>query len=161
MAFTVENGTNVADANSLVSVAEADAYHLDRGNAEWAGTDAVKQSALIKATDYITQNYDGRWTGEVVSDTQSLAWPRKCTVVASNVVPALVKHAVCLLALEALTADLNPVLERGGAIKREKVDVIETEYMDGAPVGTVRPAVDGLLKKYLRGPSINRRVVRV
>ena len=53
MAFVTEDGTGLAEANSYVSVAEADAYHADRGNAAWIGEDSAKQSALIKATDYL------------------------------------------------------------------------------------------------------------
>lgn len=162
MTFTVEDGSGVTDANSYLSIAGADAFHSDRGNAAWTGTDAVKQVALIKATDYITQTFDGRWAGCMVAEDQSLAWPRAgVDYVDNDVIPKALKQAVAILALEALSDDLNPNLERGNAIKREKVDVIETEYYDWAPSTTVRPAINGLLSRYLTGSGINASVVRV
>lgn len=140
MAFVVETGTGLPDANSYVSVAEATAYHSDRGNAAWAGDEAAMQGALVRATDYLEQNYGSRWKGCRLTDTQALEWPR--TVVAG--IPRAVKQAVCLLALESIAGtDLNPT--QGRAIKREKVDVLETEYMDDAAPGATRPAIDGLL----------------
>lgn len=163
MAFTVEDGSIVSGANSYLSVADADTYHSDRGNADWAAaTTGAKQSALIRATDYIEQKYSERFKGDYASDDQELSWPRYglCEV-ESDVIPKELKNAVAILALEALSDDLNPTLDRGGAIKREKVDVLETEYFDWAPGATVRPAIDGLLRKYMTGSSMCVPVVRV
>jgi hypothetical protein len=164
MAFVPETGDIVPNANSYVTVAEADSFHADRGNTAWAATDtSMKQAALIKATDYIEQKYDGKWKGEPVVPHQSLSWPREnVPTVSSDEIPAKLKQAVCILALEAITEDLNPTLARGGLVKREKVDVIEVEYMDGASGQTTRPAIDGLLRGLLSLSSgINRKVVRV
>lgn len=164
MAFTVETGSIVAGANSYVSVADADTYHADRGNAGWTGDNAVKQAALVKATDYIEQQYAELWKGQLVDEQQPLSWPRAgVSAIAEDEIPTKLKQAVCILALEALAADLNPALARGGAVKREKVDVIEVEYMDGASARTVRPAVDGLLRGLLSvsGSGINGKAVRV
>ncbi len=156
MAFTVEDGTGVDGANSYVTVAEADTYHSDRANAAWTGEDAAKQAALIKATDYIEQNYQGRWLGTEDSTTQPLSFPR---TIDSGVIPDRLKQAVCVLALESLSNELNPVLDR--AVKREKVDVIEVEYMDNAKAGKSRPAIDGLLRPFIGGSVYNARSVRV
>ena len=162
MAFTVEDGSIVSGANSYLSVADADTYHSDRGNAAWTGTTAVKQAALIKATDYIEQKYAGRWQGSYTDDDQELEWPRSGLCYPDeDVIPKELKNAVAILALEALSDDLNPALDRGGAIKREKVDVIETEYMSWAPSVTARPAVDGLLRRFMAGSAINVPLVRV
>lgn len=163
MAFVVETGEIVAGANSFVSLAEANDFNTDRGNAGWTGTDQVKQAALVRATDYIEQKYDGKWLGEPVYPHQSLSWPRENVPgVASDEIPVKLKQAVCTLALEALTTDLNPALARGGLVKREKVDVIEVEYMDGAGGQTKRPAIDGMLRSLLSlSSAINLKVVRV
>lgn len=160
MGFTVETGSIVAGANSYVSVASADAYHTDRGNTAWTGADSVKQAALIKATDYIEQNYDGRWKGYKVRQDQPLAWPRSEVLVDRyyldhEKIPAALTKAVCELALKSLSSELNPDLERGGAVKREKIDVIEVEYMEGASGRTVRPVIDGYLKGLIAcGPNM-------
>jgi hypothetical protein len=163
MAFTVEDGSGVTGANSYVTVAEAATYHLDRGNAAWAGaaSDTVRQGALVRATDYIEQTYGDDWKGEPVATDQALSWPR-CGLcgVDTDEIPDRLKQAVCLLALEALSADLNPVLDR--AIKRERVEgAVETEFMDSAKPGKARPAISGLLCPYLFGSALNGRVVRV
>jgi hypothetical protein len=169
MALTVEDGSGVDGANSYLAVADADTYHLDRGNTDWAAaTTAAKQTALIRATDYIEQEYGERWKGCQVASDQALAWPRYDVpngatgyYLPSDELPQALLNATAILALEALAADLNPNLDRGGMVKRERVDVLETEYMDSAPPWTSRPAVDGLLQKYLTGSSINRQTVRV
>jgi hypothetical protein len=162
----VEDGTVVDNANSYVTVAAANAYHSDRGNAAWTGTDAVKEAALIKATDYIEQKYNQRWIGYLTEVNQPLSWPRAIRQpntlyndYLTGVVPEKLKQAVCILALEALSSDLNPVQDR--AVKREKVDVIEVEYMDNALSGKSRPAVDGLLREYLTGSRYNAPIMRV
>ena len=156
MAFTVEDGSIVDGANSYVDLAYADSFHTDRANAAWVGEDSVKEAALIKATDYIEQVYQGRWLGDVDAVAQSLSFPRTTD---SGVIPDRLKQAVCVLALEALVSDLNPVQDR--AVKREKIDVIEVEYMDNAKAGKARPAIDGLLRPYLAGSVYNARTVRV
>lgn len=163
MAFVPETGEIVPNANSYVSLAEANSFHSDRNSVNWVGTDSVKESSLIRATDYIEQTYGHKWRGEPVMPHQSLSWPRENVPnVSSDEIPVKLKQAVCVLALEALTTDLNPALARGGLVKREKVDVIEVEYMDGAGGLTKRPAIDGLLRGLLSFSSaINRKVVRV
>jgi hypothetical protein len=162
MAFVVEDGSIVANANSFVSVAEANAYHTDRGNSVWTGDDAVKQAALIKATDFIQQKYGCQWKGYKVDPIrQPLDWPRAgIDYVDYQTIPEKLKNAVCELALEALSEELNPSLERGGAVKREKVDVVEVEYMDSASSTTKRPAIDGMLREYLSRSGFNIPVVR-
>jgi hypothetical protein len=160
MGFVVEDGTGTNPlANSYVSLAEANAYHTDRNNAAWTGTDAVKEAALVRATDYLDQTYAGRWKGEPLTDTQALAWPREV-----EGIPEKLKQACCLLALETIGgASLNPT--QGQTVKREKVDVIEVEYMtgqEGGRTGTRRPAIDQLLYGLITGGSaLNAKVVRV
>lgn len=163
MAFTVETGEIVPNANAYVTLVEANDFHTDRGNTGWNGTDAVKQAAIIKATDYIEQTYPEMWLGELVEVTQPLSWPRSGVEnIDEDVIPERLKQAVCILALEALTTDLNPALARGGKVKREKVDVIEVEYMDGASGKTLRPAIQGLLRPLIHFSSkYNIKVVRV
>lgn len=158
--FTVEDGSIVAGANSLVDVAYADAYHSDRGNLSWDGSTEVKQAALINATDYIFQKYSFR--GRVVEADQSLYWPRACVpYVEYNIIPDRLKQAICILALEALTGVLNPSVSPTGQVKSKKVDVIEVEYFAASSTNIKRPAIDGLLRPYLAGGAINAPVVRV
>lgn len=160
MAVTV--GTDV-----YVSVADADTYWSNRNNSTWsAALTADKEKALREATQYI----DGAFTfiGVLTDDDQPLAWPRSSALVQSgnfknklygvNEIPARLKDANAEMALEALSARLKPVQERGGLIKREQVDVVEVEYMDFAPSGKAFDFVAMILKPL----TINKnRLVRV
>lgn len=169
MAFTVEDGTGVAGANSYSSVADADTFHSDRGNTLWTGSQSVKEQALVKATDYLEQKYREVWKGVRNNPDQALEWPRYNVpssipgwFMANNEIPAELKQATALLALDYIVnGDLNPNLYRGGLTRREKIDVIDIEYAPGAPGGTVRPSIDGLLRRFVRYTGLNVPVNRV
>jgi len=66
----VENGTGIVSANSLVSLVFADQYFLERANAAWTGTDAVKTVALIKGTDYFEKRFGHRLAGSILYPEQ-------------------------------------------------------------------------------------------
>ena len=114
MAFIVEDGTVVADANSLTAVAFADAFFSDRREARWIGDGGPKEAALIRATDWFEQSHGTNIKGDRTVSTQVLSFPRKNLflhgfLLASTVVPDLVQQAVCLYALRALArADIAP-----------------------------------------------------
>jgi len=157
MAFTVEDGTGVADANAYITVAFADDHHSDRGNAVWTGLDSVKQVAIVKATDYVDKRFGPKFRGFKESKSQGLEWPRLSAFDNDDYlfnglddVPRQLKKAVAEYALIALQIDLLPLPARPFAVldpatgtvsggttgqvlkKRERVDVIEeeTEYSD-------------------------------
>lgn len=79
MAFTflVEDGTGLAASNSYVSESDADDYHDGRGHTDWdALTTAVKEAALVRATDYIDKRFGRRFRGSKSTKDQALEWPR-------------------------------------------------------------------------------------
>ncbi len=80
MAFTVEDGTVVADANAYMAVAEYRTHHTDRGKAaldsDTGQGDAAVQAAIILATDYIDKRFGRRFKGYRRNNSQSLEWPR-------------------------------------------------------------------------------------
>lgn len=77
MAFTVEDGSGVADANAYVDTTYADEYHSDRGNAAWAALDpAEKETAIVRATDYVDQRFGTVFRGRRLMKQQGLEWPR-------------------------------------------------------------------------------------
>lgn len=127
----VEDGTGVANAESLASVAFCDTYHADRGNAAWgAFTLQVKEQQLRKATDYAVAVYNNAWSGLPVASGQSLPFPR--IVDSLNVgVPLSIKQAIAELALIAKTTPLMPNVTRGK--KRVKIGPIDIEYDGSAP----------------------------
>lgn len=110
-----DSGT-VANANSYIDVAYFRAYHADRGNDVTAYSDTLIGQALIRGRDYQDQRfkYVGfRFRG--VND-QSTEWPRYNAYGRDDLlivgVPREVKEAQAEYALRALTAALNPDIER-------------------------------------------------
>lgn len=165
MTIIVEDGTGRPDAESYVSVEGANSYHLNRGNAAWAGlaSDTVREQMLRRATDYMEQAYAGQWKGDRATDTQALSWPRSGVVVhgysvASDVVPLAVQRACAELALRAISGDLSPDLS--AQVKQETVGQISVTYADGARQQVKFQAVDGLLSGLLCGPAAAIKVVR-
>lgn len=134
MAFVVEDGSAKADANSYASIAEADSYFADRGNTSWTGADAVKQAALVKATDYIEGRFGQRFIGAKKTITQALAWPRTGAAdFAYTAIPVGLRRACCEYAVRALSAELAPDLKVDASgltvvATKKKVGPIETDY---------------------------------
>lgn len=155
MSLTIETGGIIPGANSYVSAADATTYHAARGNTAWTGTDAVKEAALLKAAAYLDGHYCNRFKGSKYQPLeQTMQWPRIGVFIDGHLldaytIPQRLKDAQCELALIALSADLAPSISAG--IKREKLDVIETEYFAGAPAGTtIYTAVNNLLADLLK-----------
>lgn len=163
MALVVEDGTGKADAESYISVADANARATAFGTTAWTGTDAAKEAALRRATAHMEQSYRERWKGTRLLRAQALSWPRYGVevdgyTVDSNIVPADVANACADLAVRALTETLNADLERG--VVREKVGPIETEYDRYSPQSKRYQAVDMALRPYLKGGGANAVLVR-
>jgi Putative DnaT-like ssDNA binding protein len=146
MALVIEDGSLVAGANAYVTVAEVRAFAGARAStvpAVGAPGDAEIEAAVIAATDYLEALRD-RYKGTKVDGDQSLQFPRNNVYldgfpVLATVIPALLKAAQCQLAIEvAAGLDLQPTGD-GLPIKKEKVDVIETEYFSGS--GAPQPIV--------------------
>ena len=106
MAFTVEDGTGLTSATAYVAVAFVDDYHTDRGNTKWAGTTAVKQSAIIRATDYVDKRFRTMFRGSKGSSGQALQWPRVNAADDQGFwftgLPTALKKAIAEYALRAL-----------------------------------------------------------
>lgn len=165
MALEVEDGTGKANAESYVSVADADARMAALGLTNWTTlTTAEKEQALRRAAQYMLQSYRDRWQGYRTSTTQALDWPRawvivdRYTYIDNDVVPADVAAANADLAFKAAYGDLNADLARG--VVREKVGPIETEYDRASPQSVRYRAIDMLLAPYLKGAAGMARLVR-
>jgi len=154
--FVVEDGSGLANSNAYVSVAEADTYHENMGNAAWAlATTANKQTALIRATKSMDAWYNGQWKGLRSSSTQALDWPRtEAYDELGNsylLVPTILKNAVAEAALIELATpgSLLVARERGGSIKSEKADILTVEYFEGAPSATTYPTISSVITPLL------------
>jgi len=145
MSLIVEDGSGLPNSESYVSVAEADTYHSNRGNTDWAALTTTQKEQLLRgATDYMVAVYRLRWDGYRYVNTQALDWPRIyvpvrdiCSVnaypeyVDFDIVPTLVKNACAELALKANTETLLD--DQGQVTIREKVGPIEVEYDKFSP----------------------------
>lgn len=158
----------VVGTDSYLSVSDADTYWSNRNNTTWStASTAAKEAALREATQYLDGAYSFIGTQKV---DNVLAWPRFDVYVRSgnfyglsydsDTIPPQIKNACAELALEALSDRLAPTLDRGGAVKREKVDVIEVEYMDWAPSGRTFKMVSLILKPLTEGNANTRKLVR-
>ena len=174
MTIIVEDGTGLANAESYVSVADANTYHSKIGNDAWADLDtSVKEQLLRKATDYMVAQYRLQYAGYRRYSTQSLDWPRLYVplidslsanvfpqYVDFDIVPTTVKNACAELALKAYTAILMQDLTQG--VIREKVDVIEVEYDKFSPQQTRYEQIDAMLSVFFKqqGSNMSRSLVR-
>jgi hypothetical protein len=148
VAFTPEDGTGVANANSLASVEFADAYHAERGNEVWATYDLdKKQQNLVKATDYIVGIYARVFNGTTVAANQSMPFPRTVNYVNIGL-PVGIQQATAELALVSATTPLMPNVKRGK--KRVKIGPIEVEYDGNAPTQIEFVAASLKLAPFLR-----------
>lgn len=140
MALLVEDGTGLAAADSYLSVADANAYHSAMGYADWDGaSDATKEAALRRATQYIDARY--RFRGEPLTSSQALAWPRA----GYDWPQRRIQQATAELALRALAGALHSD-QSTGEVARESVGPITVEYAASGLSGQTRYAiVDDLL----------------
>lgn len=158
MALTVETGACIPTANAFVDraslLAWASDYYPDRTIADDATTDA----AIMRASAWLSTfpNWDGSMA--CGRGLQGLAWPRSGATdcdglaIADDEVPVEVQRATFYATLAELDSPgvLTPSITPGKQTKREKVDVIEVEYMtpsdqgaatDKDPIETLRPVL--------------------
>lgn len=158
MAFVVETGAGLSNANSYASVSAADSYVADRGIVGWTAlSSTIKQQSLVNATDYLEATYRSAWKGNRVSETQSLSWPRYNVIVdgfnfASNVVPLQVINACIEMAIRASVGE-TLLADQGQRVKREKIDVIEIEYQNYSDPTQRYPLVNRMVMPYLISAS--------
>tara|TARA_Y100001937_G_scaffold121651_1_gene180779 strand:+ start:558 stop:1064 length:507 start_codon:yes stop_codon:yes gene_type:complete len=151
MALIVENGSGMQTAESYISESDADAYFAKRGSpSAWTAlSSSNKESALRYATVTLDGMYE--FEGDITQLLQALSWPRSDATdwegrtIVSTSVPQRVKDATCELALLHLTEALNSSFARDGAIIREKVGSIETEYSEAAGAETSLPVIDRII----------------
>ena len=144
----IEDGTVVPGANSYVTEAELTTYAADRGITLTAATDVL----LIKAMDYIESL---AFIGDKSSEGQALQWPRNSVYidgyyVESTTIPAALKTGQIATAL-AINSEDSPLATVERATKREKVDVIEVEYMDSAAAQPIVKTINAAMRKILAG----------
>ena len=137
MALVIEDGSLVAGADSFVTVAEVRAFAEARASdSNLPAADADVEPLVRQAGDYIEALRDD-FQGAKITKDQSLQFPRYNVFVDgfeydADEIPPVLKSAQCQLAIDASGGvDLQPTGD-GQPIKKEKVDVLETEYFTGS-----------------------------
>jgi hypothetical protein len=163
----VEDGSIVPNANSMCSVAFADAFLAAINSAEWALLlTAAKEAALINATLYLESQYVGKWDGTIVRNDQPLSHPRiglsiDGRFILSSIVHSNVQQAVSLLALYKATGT-ELAGNTGRVEKSVKIGVLQFDYEPGQQDKTTFTLVEGLLSPFIKsgGGANSMRVVR-
>jgi len=151
------------------TLAEANAYHLSRGNTLWAGTDEAKDIARLRGSEYVDATYRAQFPGWPTGDRSQLReWPRNWAYdiyhndIPATEVPREVKESSYEAALRELVTpgSLQPDWNPANQNKREKVDVIEVEVEKMAIYGptSVLPIVNiirGIIRPVLTGSSLS------
>lgn len=143
MSLIVEDGTGMPDAESYVSVSEADMYHTKMANTVWTeSSDVAKKEAMLRrAVRYLDGAYGVRTNGDPKNVDQALIFPQVGATymdgreVPEDSVPQVWKDAQCEAALLALQGvDLATTISAGPRLKRKKTDVLEKEWFEDSYV---------------------------
>ena len=148
MPLTVEDGTGLAEADALASLAYVDGYHVAFGNSGWSGDDSAKEAAIRRASAYLSHSF--RWKGYRLNGrTQALAWPRTGVVdadgydVPSDEVPDEVQQATAEVALRELAEPgaMNPVHTPADKKVLVAVEGIRWEHVGRTGTDAERPVL--------------------
>ena len=149
MAIIKETGAIVTGANSYQDVDDIKDYFDDLGYSYSAYTDSDIEAAALRTMRYIESK---RFLGYRSTQAQPLSWPRSYVydksgyLLDDDYIPKDLNSAVCegtfkeLATTNALQADST-----GGGVKRKRVDVLETEWFEGADQSTTFTVIEDLL----------------
>jgi hypothetical protein len=173
----VEDGTNVPNSNTYISLADAVTYFTNMGNLTFTNASPINQStALVRAASGMSSWLNGRWYGRRAnsayaggtdggqggqfgtspnSTPQSMDWPR-CGVrdsdgylIPNNIVPQKVVNAQCLIAaIELTTPFIQQQVNAYNSLASEKVGPIDVAFKPTAPSVTYWPQVIAMLRDF-------------
>jgi hypothetical protein len=145
----VEDGTTVANANSYLSVSEANTLlmpHEDKVSVWDAAPGAKQNDSVVEATRYLDEMY--RWYGNPQGASQVLQWPRTIQyddhgrVIATATVPLQLRKGCARLALEWIRAPSslrNRVGAQGsGLVKSWSAESFSVAYDTGSADNILR-----------------------
>jgi|AntAceMinimDraft_11_1070367.scaffolds.fasta_scaffold14574_4 hypothetical protein len=158
MALTVETGASIANADSYVSLVDAQAYVDARGYSV-----TLTEGLLLRAMDTLS---GVSFKGAKTASTNALAWPRygvydaEALLVLPTVIPDGIVNAQIWLAYYILGGD-DPAVMGTPAVLMEKVDVINVMYAASNGSTTVvsamsLPNVRAALKGLVAGEVLGR-----
>lgn len=158
MTVIVEDGTG---SNPL-----ANSYGDESGLAAYATARGITLAGdltqlLIRAMDYTESQ---QFKGQKYTQAQPLQWPRSGVsvdgfAVGVDEIPVDLINAQYVTAV-SIDQGLDPLAVIEPAVKREKVDVLEVEYQDGASSTSINPEIGRAFSKLVSG-SVGGNVISV
>ncbi len=158
MTLIIEDGSQVANSNSYISVVDFEAYAAVRG----ITISGTSEALLIQAMDYLESL---QFIGLKVSSTQSLQWPRSGVVIdgyafASDDIPNELIKGQCEVAI-SIDQGNGPLAVISRAKKRVKAGAVEVEYSDSAASTNVVRTISASLYKLLSGSGVGGNNISV
>lgn len=161
--FIVEDGTCVSNANSYISLEDANQYMTNKGRTDWlALSDEQKKISIIKGTEYVDNLY--RWRGHRLDAEQNLSWPRidrfrndwllDIDHLPLKGIPRRLKDAVCEAAFYGMQAnvELFTTYNETGNVKKQRVEgAVEVEFFSAKDSVTDYISKYAALDNLLRG----------
>ena len=177
MAFIVENGVGLPNANSYVDVATFKDYWDDRCvEIPSASTRREIQGSLVQSSSFLDRRYRDKIIGLRLNVNQSLEFPRTNAFytdgrgvlgVAPEWRDATIELAFRVLQVQPLTSDAlapDPTFDASNRVviaKRERVGPIDesTQFVADAAILSWRryPAVEGLIRELVNEGRILQR----
>jgi len=153
MAITVEGGTGLTDADSYVSVTDADAsLGTNIHETTWGAQDTAGKENLLKwATRLLDERVD--WCGVKSVDGSALRWPRTGVydrdgvLIASNAMPSAIQIATAEVARHLALED-HTLEDDTLDLDRMRVDVLEFYFRDGRRFSALPRRVIDILTGY-------------
>lgn len=155
----IEDGSNVANANSYVDLAFAREFAESRG-LELPTDDNELSVQILRSMDFI-ESYRSQYQGSKTNCDQALQFPREdlciddCEV-ANNVIPLILKQAVVMGASFEFGGESLQVNSDGREVASERVEgaVSVSYFQNGQSSGqTFFKAIDSLISPLFRSGS--------
>jgi hypothetical protein len=156
----VEDGNIIEDANTYITVDEAESLLNNIGETFGEIPTATIELNLLKATRYL-ESFRSRYKGSKVSSTQTLQFPRVDVIVdgflvGSDSIPNELKYAQALSAMVLSTGEDLQQTNDGRTITSETIaGAISVVYADNGVSGNTihNPLIDTYLNQLLKGKS--------
>lgn len=161
----VEDGTGISNADSYISLEDAEAYVSSSFfTGDWSElTNSQKESLLKTSSMYLDSFYS--WYGEKSVQTSGLRWPRVGVEdsddieVPSNSIPNKIKWATVEMSIYLASTNLLEESDSRG-VDSVKIDVIEITFNSSEKNVKLPNTVTHLLKDY-GSPRISSKIGRL
>lgn len=156
---TVIADVGAPNANSYVTVAEADAYFDDTfGKPLWEPLDADTKSLLVITASRTLDQYI-KWIGWKTDPDQGMEWPRSGTDFDVDVIPTKVKYATYELAYYLV--ENNGISFASQSVDSVKVGPVAVDFTEYATDAGIPSFIENLLAELGSPILVGDRTVRM